>query len=356
MNDDLGIVYCNTISCVTMFIIDGWIKSADGCDRFYFGNNNRSYYRSGDNWHTFRGTDNSGRTGNIECSDIISNTINCTNVNTGNISTNVLTCTGGINLPNNWNINVDSAENLNIIHKTKNSRWYFSGVTQSYINNNWIQSDKRIKKNIKEINNSINFINKLKLKQFTLLDDKDEIFKFGLISQEVKEVIPDLVFIDNNYIGNIYSIGIYNNKIITMSKDISNILKIGDKIKIILDNDKNKEFIMNQDSYYNRNKKRFSIIKSIINNYSFEIEDDIEINQENNKIFVYGTFVKDFHKLDYNSIFSLNVAATQELYKEHIQLKEEHVQLKEDYLQLKKEHMELKEKFNILLNKLELSF
>jgi predicted nuclease with TOPRIM domain len=69
------------------------------------------------------------------------------------------------------------------------------------------------------------------------------------------------------------------------------------------------------------------------------------------QIFIYGTLVDDFHKLDYNSIFTLNVAATQELYKEHVQLKEDHLQLKEYHLQLKEEHLQLKENFNILLNK-----
>ena len=132
--------------------------------------------------------------------------------------------------------------------------------------------------------------------------------------------------------------GTYDNKIITISKNISNIIKVGDKIKIILDNNENKEFLLDKDDYYNRNKKRFAIIKKIINEYSFEVEDEIQLNN-NNEVFIYGTYTTDFNKLDYKSIFSLNVAATQELYKEHLQLKEE--------------HDELKNKFNYLLNKYE---
>ena len=35
----------------------------------------------------------------------------------------------------------------------------------------------------------------------------------------------------------------------------------------------------------------------------------------NNIVFMYGGKVNDFKKLDYSSMYSLNIAATQELYK-----------------------------------------
>jgi hypothetical protein len=34
-----------------------------------------------------------------------------------------------------------------------------------------------------------------------------------------------------------------------------------------------------------------------------------------NNIFIYGKWVNDFKKLDYSSLYSLNIKATQELYK-----------------------------------------
>jgi hypothetical protein len=43
------------------------------------------------------------------------------------------------------------------------------------------------------------------------------------------------------------------------------------------------------------------------------IEIDKEINTE--KIFIYGKEIKDFHSLKKDYIFTLNVCATQELYK-----------------------------------------
>ena len=60
-------------------------------------------------------------------------------------------------------------------------------------------------------------------------------------------------------------------------------------------------------------------IKRIINNNSFEIDSDILSNEpeeiKHKDIFIYGTKVNDFKTLDYKSIFSFNVKATQELYK-----------------------------------------
>jgi hypothetical protein len=55
-------------------------------------------------------------------------------------------------------------------------------------------------------------------------------------------------------------------------------------------------------------------VSKIINKLAFEIK-DLEKEYKNNKIFVYGTYVSDFHTLSKEHIFSLNVGATQELYR-----------------------------------------
>jgi hypothetical protein len=52
----------------------------------------------------------------------------------------------------------------------------------------------------------------------------------------------------------------------------------------------------------------------IINNYSFRIDKELKEN-ENEKLFIYGKKVNDFKRLDYESLYCLNIAATQELYK-----------------------------------------
>ena len=76
-------------------------------------------------------------------------------------------------------------------------------------------------------------------------------------------------------------------------------------------------------------KKRFCKVINIIDDYSFEIDINICISEEEpptatrerqlaipaDEVFIYGKYVNDFKTLEYNSLISLNVCATQELYK-----------------------------------------
>ena len=78
----------------------------------------------------------------------------------------------------------------------------------------------------------------------------------------------------------------------------------------------NIEIIIEETPYHNRYKKRYIKIKSIIDDFTIEIEEEIEIlESEKNNILIYGKKVNDFNKLDYSSLYSLNIAGNQELYK-----------------------------------------
>ena len=46
--------------------------------------------------------------------------------------------------------------------------------------------------------------------------------------------------------------------------------------------------------------------------YEFIIDKDINETQ----IFIYGSFVKDFHILDKSYLYTLNICATQQIYKD----------------------------------------
>ena len=118
----------------------------------------------------------------------------------------------------------------------------------------------------------------------------------------------------------------YNNKIITLPhKPINVIIKLKDKIKCI-----------------NSNSICIEIeVYKIINELTFEIK-DLDKEFTNNKIFVYGTYVDDFQILSKNHIFTLNVGATQELYR---QIKEQ-----EDIINSQEERMNILEKKNAILN------
>jgi hypothetical protein len=168
--------------------------------------------------------------------------------------------------------------------------WCASWITSS--------SDIRIKNNIQDITDDTALQQILNIQPKTY-DYKDKVKNgdkrvYGFIAQQIKEVIPEAISLQSEVIPNIYKNATCENNKITLDYDISNILKINDKIDIIDNNGKYKQ--------YN--------ILSIENN-SFTIDDNIETNN----VFVYGSKVDDFHTLSKDYIFTLNVCATQELYK-----------------------------------------
>ncbi len=180
----------------------------------------------------------------------------------------------------------------NICARFGSSIWCQSSITSS--------SDARIKTNIENID-SKTILDKflyIKPKCYNFKDriNKGNIKEYGFIAQEIKEIIPEVVSIQNEFIPNIYKIG--NVKLNTIFFDgcynENNDIKINDNIKLITDND--------------------TIIICKIINYDSQ---SITINQllNENKIFVYGTEVNDFHTIAKEYLFTLNISATQELYK-----------------------------------------
>jgi hypothetical protein len=161
-------------------------------------------------------------------------------------------------------------------------------------------------------------------KEYFLCDEKDYHKKYGIIAQDVSKnpELSHLVHKDTDFIANIYSSGSYDNSngifIINSSKKIDGLIEINDELKILLDNQENQEnqeIIIEELPYENRYKKRFVKVKNIINDYSFEIFDDIELNEfEKSNLFIYGKKINDFLKLDYSSLYTLNIKANQEIY------------------------------------------
>jgi hypothetical protein len=116
---------------------------------------------------------------------------------------------------------------------------------------------------------------------------------YGFISHQIKEVIPEALSIQSDFIPNILSILTCSGNIITTNEH-TNKLDIDDEIRITLLNNK---------------EETFKIIE--INDNTIKINKEIE----GNKCFVYGKKINDFHALDKNYIYTLNVSATQELFK-----------------------------------------
>jgi hypothetical protein len=156
-------------------------------------------------------------------------------------------------------------------------------------------SDERIKKNIRDINDDIALRNFLAIqpKYYNYIDitrqgDKDVI---GFIAQQVEEVEPLAVSIQKSFIPNIF-------KSVDIIDDIfyleNNNLNVNDEIEIW---------------DLEGNKKPYTIIN--VNGNEITINKKIK----GEKCLIYGVMINDFKTLNKDYIFTLNVSATQELYK-----------------------------------------
>jgi hypothetical protein len=288
------------------------------------------------------------------------------------------------------------------------------GIVASFVT---MFSDERIKKNITDIDKNIALL-KLKSIQPKNYYYKDSISngnkkEFGFIAQQVNDVIPEAIDTVIDFIPNINILCTFINNIINIpnhclidgdlirifdkdNKQYNLIVKVQDinNVKVLLTteekecllvslnnkltNKKNqKETIMNQiiESSTSIEMKNilFKQIQQINRDLTqlYYIIDNFELmnnlngfnNGNLNKIFVYGKQITDFHSLNKDHIFTINVAATQELDKQLCLAKQEIEQLKQSHeslndtirkqnhekIELKNEILELKNKINDIL-------
>ncbi len=130
---------------------------------------------------------------------------------------------------------------------------------------------------------------------------------YGFIAQQIRQVIPEATSIQTSYIPNVMILADYNDGIITLpSQPEKVIIKLNDKIKC-----------------YDKDNKEINVeVEEVIDELTFRIKETEYID---NKIYVYGTEIDDFHTLDKSYIFTLNVCATQEL---HRRMEEQNVIIK----------------------------
>ena len=263
---------------------------------------------------------------NITNLPIFNNLLLSSNMITTNINNQVNFPNANVAWGNEWFLYIGTSPtsviNSFIFHhltSTINSKWWFNGTTAS---TNAEISDERIKYEIQDIPDTLDKLMLLKPKEYYLCDEKDYLKKYGIIAQDVNNNLDlnHLVYNDIDYIANIYVYASYINEDgiykLVANSSIINKINVDDELKLLLNNTNNIEIIIEDSPYNNRYKKRFVKVKSIIDEYSFEIYEDIELTfNERTNIFIYGKKVEDFKKLDYSSIYSLNIKATQELYK-----------------------------------------
>ena len=184
----------------------------------------------------------------------------------------------------------------------------------------WVSSDKRIKKNIRDIEGTtaLSQVRKIRPKVYNHIDfTKGTQDIYGFIAQETEDVITTSSTIVKDYIPNfyckadiatidkanyIYEISTENElnfeKVLDMSgNEISN-------YKIKLYDDKNKDYIC---TVIHRNDAKTIRVKCD-KEFIFST-----IEKYKNTVFIYGQEVHDFHNLDKNSIFTVATAALQEV-------------------------------------------
>lgn len=172
-----------------------------------------------------------------------------------------------------------------------------------FTNGFYVSSDKRIKKDIEPIDNSLELLNKINLVSFKYIDyvEKGNIKNYGVIAQEVEEIIPEVINKSKDYIPNIYkNIDSYDKDLLKLyiKYDDKFDLTINDKIKIY--DDKNNEFIK-------------TIIE--IDEDSLTIDSPIDDYKDETPLFIYGKEVAELKNVNYEALFIINMKATQELYK-----------------------------------------
>jgi alpha-tubulin suppressor-like RCC1 family protein len=177
--------------------------------------------------------------------------------------------------------------------KTNNPIWVQSGVVAS--------SDRRIKTNIRDFdaNAALNQILSIQPKTYNYIDKhRTDDTIIGFSAQQIKEVIPNAVTLNTEVIPNIQSTAYLQDNCIYLIDTVDISEKIYPMDTVVLE--------YNNSRYYER-------ATEILNASSFKIEN--KSNIPNTSLFVYGTYVKDFHSLDKNYIYTLSVCATQDIHK-----------------------------------------
>jgi hypothetical protein len=179
--------------------------------------------------------------------------------------------------------------------KTNNPIW---------VNNSFANSDLRIKKDVCDIDDGY-ALQKLMLIEPKIYEyiDKNRQTKdvYGFIAQQVGEVLEEAVKKEKEFIPNIYSISLVGGNMLIFPEDVDMYSKVilGDSLQII----------------YENGMRDIVKVENIVNQNIIIIDKLLECD----KVFVYGKEVDDFHVLDKNYIYTLNVCATQDLYKQMVE-------------------------------------
>jgi hypothetical protein len=180
-------------------------------------------------------------------------------------------------------------------------------------------SDTRVK-NIIDISSpekDLSLLNDLQVTDFTYVDNvgNGKAAKKGFIAQQVEKVFPEAVSRSTGFIPNIYK-KTENTRFNATTKTLAITmttnpeLVVGDFVRL-----------------YDVNNKEYVNEVIAVKGNTFTVKSwESEVKEG---IFVWGKRVDDFRTVDYDRIFTLNVSATQELYRQMQQTQSENKELKE---------------------------
>ena len=171
-------------------------------------------------------------------------------------------------------------------------------------------SDRRIKKDFRLSNGTSDLaaMRKLRVTDYRHIDviNRGMDFKKGFIAQEVEQVYPEAISLTSEFIPNVYEVAAnarQEGEVLHISLNKSHDFAAGDEVKLIFPDG-----------------EKIMTVADVPSETAFTVE-WTEAAPE--KVFVFGKKVDDFHTVDYDRIFTLNVSATQELAAQVEQLEKE---------------------------------
>lgn len=180
----------------------------------------------------------------------------------------------------------------------------FSLETDGYIKpyGVYVISDRRVKKDFTPSNpvHDLALLQRLRVTDYKYKDviTKGDTWKKGFIAQQVAEVVPEAVSKGGtDVIPDIYAPA-KNARLeagtLQLTMEQAHGLKPGDKVRLM--GDEHQEDLLVQTTP--------SATTFTVGNWTYKAPE---------KVFVYGREVNDFHSVDYDRLFTLNISATQEL-------------------------------------------
>jgi hypothetical protein len=180
-------------------------------------------------------------------------------------------------------------------------------------------SDQRIKKEITEINDdcALQVVRRIKPVTYKYIDqvNRHGETEYGFIAQDIKQVLPHAVKTEADFIPNVYDLADFSTltqstSLVTLRTKQLEGIQVNDRIKII--DLREKACIQTILETGISSMIVDANLENYVSEYDFT-EEDINNNIQKNTIFVYGKQVDDVNVLDKNAIFSVGIAAMQEI-------------------------------------------